>query len=494
MVGRAPDRPVGRVSRGESQVPSDPRSRWLEVVRRWQLDPSSPGDDDHWSPELDRASPDALREIQSEKVQASFAYLHACSPFYRRKFEAAGLQPRDVASVDDLWKVPITRKAEWVEDQAATPPWGTFSPLTQEEWTRRGWMFFATSGTTALPRAFRHTLHDRDLWSWIWARALWAQGVRPGDVLINCFGYGPFVAFWGAHYGMNLIGCPVIPAGGLDTQRRAVFIHTYEPTVLICTPSYALFLAETAAAMGHDPAASSIRLVVTAGEPGPCIAATKRRVERAWDATMLDIYGCTEMAMAPLGYQCLADGQRAEAPYSVHLLEDCYVAEALDPDSGEPSAPGEPGVSVVSNLFSEAQPILRYEMGDVFTPGERSCPCGRTHRLAVGGFLGRTDDMLKVRGIVVYPATFESVIRAVPGVGDEFEVIVDRADGGVDEVLVRVEAAAGDGAEPVAERTIDAIRAHIGLRVRCEALAPGSLERPQMKARRVHDRRAEVGA
>jgi phenylacetate-CoA ligase len=474
----------------------DARTRWLEIVRRWQLDPSGPASEDWWSPRLDRTSRDELPDIQSEKVQAAFAYLYECSPFYRRKFEQARLTPRDVSSVDDLWKVPVTRKAEWVEDQSANPPWGTFSPLTQEEWTRRGWMFFATSGTTALPRAFRHTAHDRDLWAWIWARALWAQGVRPGDVLINCFGYGPFVAFWGAHYGMNLIGCPVIPGGGLDTQRRAVFIRTYEPTVLICTPSYALFLAETSAEMGHDPATSSIRLVITAGEPGPCIAATKRRVEEAWGAKMLDIYGCTEMAMAPLGYQCLADSRRTEGPYSMHLLEDCYVAEAIDLASGEPSPPGEPGVSVVSNLFSEAQPILRYEMGDVFTLGESSCPCGRTHRQAVGGFFGRTDDMLKVRGVVVYPATFESVIREVPGVGDEFEVIVDRAKGGMDDVLVRVEAARGEPAalEPVARRTADAIRAHIGLRVRCEALEPGSLERPQMKARRVHDHRAAASA
>ena len=474
----------------------DPRTRWLEVVRRWQLDSSAPGGEQWWSPALDCADRDRLREIQSEKVEAAFAYLYADSAFYRRKFDEAHLTPRDVTSVDDLWKVPVTRKAEWVEDQAATPPWGTFSPLTHERWTHDGWMFFATSGTTALPRAFRHTRHDRDLWAWIWARALWAQGVRPGDVLINCFGYGPFVAFWGAHYGMNLVGCPVIPGGGLDTHRRAVFIDTYEPTVLICTPSYALFLAETAAGMGRDPAQSSIRLVITAGEPGPCIAATKQRIEAAWGATLLDIYGCTEMAMAPLGYQCLEDGRRAEAPYSVHLLEDCYVAEALHPDTAEPAAPGEPGVSVVSNLFSEGQPILRYEMGDVCTLGEGDCPCGRTHRRAVGGFFGRTDDMLKVRGVVVYPATFESVIRAVPGVGDEFEVIVDRADGGLDDVVVRVEAAPdadGDGAS-LAARTAEAIRAHIGLRVRCEALEPGSLERPQMKARRVHDRRAKASA
>ena len=470
----------------------DSKARWLEVVRKWQENADAPGSAEHWAPGLDAAPRDRLEEIQNEKLVAAFAYLYDCSRFYRRKFEDARLRPTDVRSLDDLWKIPVTKKTEWMEDQAANPPWGTFSPLTQEEWTHRGWMFFATSGTTALPRAFRHTLHDRDLWSWIWARALWAQGVRPGDVLINCFGYGPFVAFWGAHYAMNLIGCPVIPGGGLDTQRRALFIATYEPTVLICTPSYALFLGDALARMGKDPAASSIRLVITAGEPGPCIAPTKRRVEEVWAARMLDIYGCTEMAMAPLGYQCHIDAEKADPPYNVHLLEDCYIPEALDPGTGEPVAEGEGGVSVVSNLFSEAQPILRYEMGDVYTLGAGTCGCGRTHRTAVGGFFGRTDDMLKVRGLVVYPATFETVMRALPEVGDEFEVFIDRAEGGLDEVLVRAEPAPGSAVAPeaLARQVESAIRAQIGLKVGCEVVAPGTLERPQMKARRVHDRRS----
>ena len=466
------------------------------MVRHWQLDPDRPGSERYWSPELDCVDRGRLQEIQSEKLVAAFAYLYEYSPFYRRKFEAADLKAADVRSLDDLWKIPITRKKEWIEDQRENPPWGTFSPLSQEEWTRRGWMFFATSGTTALPRAFRHTIHDRDLWAWIWARALWAQGVRPGDILINCFGYGPFVAFWGAHYAMNLIGCPVIPGGGVDTERRALFIRTYEPTALICTPSYSLFLAEALARQGTDPRQSSIRTIVTAGEPGPCIPATKQRVEAVWGATMLDIYGCTEMAMAPLGYQCLEDATRSESPYGLHLMEDCYIPEAVDPASGEPVPEGEQGVSVVSNLFSEAQPILRYEMGDLYTLRDHGCRCGRSHRRTVGGFFGRTDDMLKVRGVVVYPATFESVIRGLPEVGDEFEVVIDRAEGGVDDVLVRVEPRDGAGldGQALARRVEDAIRGGIGIRVRCETLAPGTLERPQMKAHRVHDRRQEAGA
>lgn len=469
----------------------DAKEHWLAVVRRWQLDPDEPGSEAYWSPSLDRLGPDRLAEVQSEKVEAAFGYLYEASPFYRAKFEAAGLKPADIRSVEDLYKVPVTTKAEWIEDQAAHPPWGTFSPLSHEEWTRHGWMFFATSGTTALPRAFRHTTHDRDLWAWIWARALWAQGVRPGDVGIICFGYGPFTAFWGAHYGMTLIGCPVIPGGGADSGRRASFVRTYEPTVLFCTPSYALFLAQAFADMGEDPALSSVRLVVTAGEPGPCIPATKARVEQTWGARMVDIYGCTEMAMTPLGYQCLADASRPFPPYSCHILEDCYVAEAVDPATGQPLPEGEKGVSVVSNLYSEAQPILRYEMGDLFGLTGRTCPCGRTHRLAEGGFFGRRDDMLKVRGVVVFPATFESAIRALPEVGDEYEVVI-RNDSGVDDVLVRVEPAGPGSPERLGDAVAAAVRSQIGIRVRCEVVKPGTLQRPEMKARRVHDERRRV--
>jgi len=468
------------------------KAPWLQCVRRWQLHADAPAGDESWAPELERATRGQLEEIQSDKIAAAAAYLYEDSPFYRRKFDEVRLRPSDVRSVEDLWKVPITRKQEWADDIREHPPWGTFSPLRPEDWSRRGFMLVTSSGITGAPRAFRHTTHDRDLWAWMWARVLWAQGVRPGDLLINCLGYGPYTAYWGAHYAMNLLGCPVIPGSGVPTEQRARYIDAYRPTVLTCTPSYGLFLAESMRRLGLDPAASSIRLVIAGGEQGACIQATKRRLERAWGATALDVFGGAEVAMAPLGYQCGRDAARHRPPYSPHLMEDCYAVEIVDPTTGEPMAEGGRGITVISNLFSEAQPILRFEMADLMEVTSDPCPCGRTHRRAIGGVLGREDDLLKVRGRAVYPSEFEAAIRSLQEAGDEFEVVIDRPDGGLDEVLVRVEAAtAADVLDrrTLAASVVAAVRREVGLSVRCEVVAPGTLQRVEAKARRVHDRR-----
>jgi phenylacetate-CoA ligase len=467
------------------------KERWLACVRRWQAQPDGPGSDDCWAPELERAPRDRLEEIQSEKIAAAAAYLYEDSPFYRAKFDEVGLRPTDVRSVEDLWKVPITRKQEWADDVLLHPPWGTFSPLGSQDWGRRGFMLFTSSGVTGAPRAFRHTTHDRDLWAWLWARALWAQGVRPGDVLINCIGYGPYTAYWGAHYAMNLIGCPVIPGSGVSAEGRATYIDAYSPTVLTCTPSHGLHLAETMRRMGLDPAASSVRLVVAGGEQGACIPATKRRLERAWGATALDVFGGAEVAMAPLGYQCSADAGSDRPPYSPHLMEDCYAVEIVDPSTGEPMAEGSTGITVVSNLFSEAQPILRFEMADLMQVTSAPCPCGRTQRRAVGGVLGHEDDVVKVRGRAVQPSGFEAAVRSVAEAADEFVVVIDRRDGGLDEVVIRVEAAEGTRRDTraLAGRVVDAVRRELGLEVGCEVVPAGTLRRPEAKARRVHDRR-----
>lgn len=472
------------------------KERWLECVRRWRLHADAPGGDGCWAPELEQASRGRLEEIQSEKIAAAAAYLYEDSPFYRAKFDEARLRPSDVRSVEDLWKVPITRKQEWADDVHLHPPWGTFSPLRAEDWGRRGFMLFTSSGMTGAPRAFRHTTHDRDLWAWMWARALWAQGVRPGDVLINCMGYGPYTAYWGAHYAMNLIGCPVIPGSGVSTEGRAAYIDAYSPTVLTCTPSHGLHLAETMRRMELDPAASSIRLVIAGGEQGACIQATKRRLERAWGATALDVFGGAEVAMAPLGYQCAPDAARHLAPYSPHLMEDCYAVEVVDPSTGEPIPEGGTGITVVSNLFSEAQPILRFEMADLMRVTSEPCPCGRTHRRATGGVLGREDDVLKVRGRALQPSGFEAAVRSVDAAADEFEVVIDRRGGGLDEVLVRVEAA---GAADVDDRRltvgiVEAVRRELGIEVACEVVPAGTLRRVEAKARRVHDRRRVSGS
>jgi phenylacetate-CoA ligase len=474
---------------------TDMRSAWRQLVKQYMYHPDAPGADRYWVPETETASRARLQEIQNDKLSMAVRFLYEHSRYYRRLFDERKLAPDDVRTTDDLWKVPVLTKDALGDDQVQHPPWGTAAPLTEEVWSREGWLLFATSGTTALPRAFRVTRHDREVLTWMYCRALYAGGIRPGHVALNCFSYGPFSAFWGAHLALNVMGCSVIPGGGMDTRRRASFIAHYRPSILICTPSYALYLGETLRELGHDPARSAVRFLITAGEPGPCIPATKARIEGLWGAQIVDNYGSTEVAPAPLAYTCWEEAQQRDRPMNMHLTEDMYVPEVLDPDTWEPVAPGQRGVMVCTNLWSEGQPFLRYAIGDYLTVADHGCACGRTHVQAVGGFVGRPDDMVKVRGVVLFPSTIESIVRRVPDLTNEFMLLLTSGAGGLDELIVRVEAAAGvapDRYPTLDEAVREAIRTHVGIRAGVEVLAPGTLPRTEFKARRIEDRRLKA--
>ncbi len=476
---------------------SDIRERWRSLVRNHALNFDAPAADDCWEPQLEKCSRERIREIQSEKLAVAYRYLWECSQFYRRKFEEAGLGPESVNSLDDLLKIPLTDREQWLEDQEQNPPWGTFSPLRQEDWLNRGWMFFTTSGTTArCPRVFRHTSHDRDMWAYLGARALYTMGIRANrDIVINCFAYGTSVAFWGMHYSLTLMGIPVIPGGGANTERRVMFIHNYKPTVLLATPSYALYLGRKMEEMGLDPQQSSIRLLCCAGEPGACVPATKERMEKLWGAEMHDHFGCTEVAMPPLGYSCPYQvHKRNGTPVESHLMEDVYIPEVLDPETFKPVPEGTPGVLVVSNLYSEAQPILRYVMGDWITVTTTPCACGRTHARAIGGLRGRHDKLIKIRGLMFFPAAIEDAVRSLPQVGDEFRVVVDR-DGDMDQIRATIEPSpdvATQDERAIRGEVAKALKGTLGIRVDVEVVPYGSLERFEFKADRLTDRRPKL--
>jgi phenylacetate-CoA ligase len=472
---------------------SEVHREWLELGRRLARPYERPANDQHWAPDFECASREALHELQGQRLSVAYRYLWERSPFYRRKFQEAGLGPDSVRSREDLLRVPPTHREEWLADQERNPPWGSFSPLAEEDWLSRGWMLFTTSGTVAnAPRVFRHTTFDRDMWTWHGARALHAMGIRPGrDVAINCFGYGTSVAFWGLHYALNHMGIPVIPGGGSNTHRRIFFIEQYKPTVLLCTPSYASYLGRTMQDMGKDPAASSIRWIVAAGEPGPCVPATKDRIERLWGAKINDDFGCTEVAMSPFGYTCAEQVARTDGRVDVHLMEDVYVAEVLDRETWKPVAEGERGVLVVSNLFSEAQPILRYVMGDWTWLSTKPCICGRTHARAIGGLHGRSDQLIKIRGLLFFPAAVEDAVRAQGDLGDEFTVEITR-ENDLDRVLITVEPASQipksnyEESEKVVARQI---KGALGIEVDVKMVPYGTLPRTEFKARRLFDRR-----
>jgi phenylacetate-CoA ligase len=472
---------------------SDLRQRWLELGRKHARPYDKPANEKFWAPEYECASRDALRALQSERIALAYQYLWENSVFYRKKFEQAGLGPTSVRSIEDITKIPPTHREEWLADQAANPPWGTFSPLKDEQWLDRGWMLFTTSGTTAAsPRVFRHTTFDRDMWTWQGARALHAMGVRKGgDIAINCFGYGTSVAFWGLHYALNHMGVPVIPGGGSNTHRRIFFIEQYKPTVLLCTPSYASYLGRTMQDLGKDPAASSIRTIVAAGEPGPCVPATKERIETLWGAKVNDDFGCTEVAMSPFGYTCAEQVRRTDGQVDVHLMEDCYVPEVLDPETWKPVPVGQRGVLVVSNLYSEAQPILRYVMGDWTWLTTETCICGRTHARAVGGLHGRSDQLIKIRGLLFFPAAIEDAIRKNAALGDEFTVeIVKESD--LDKVRITVEPRSEIPKSNYEEhelQTARQIKGALGIDVEVKMVPYGTLPRTEFKAKRLFDKR-----
>jgi len=468
------------------------QEQWLETVRKYAANFSKPGHERFWCPELETAPRSRLLEIQSEKLVVAYRYLWDCSQFYRKKFEEAGLGPNSVQSLDDLTKIPVTQREEWLQDQEQYPPWGTFSPLSQENWLDSGWMLFMTSGTRAArPRVFRHTSFDKDMWSWLGARALYAMGVRRGDIAINCFGYGTAVGFWALHYALNHMGIPVISGGGANSERRAFLIHSFRPTVLVCTPSYALYLGRVMQECGHSPEDSSIRLIVVAGEPGACVPATKRRIESLWQAELHDDFGCTEVAMTPLGYTCPEQVRQKEHPVDVHMMEDVYIPEVLHPVTLTPVLEGERGVLTVSNLFSEAQPILRYVMGDWISVTTDPCSCGRTHARAIGGLQGRADSLIKIRGLMFFPATIEDSIRAQPDAGDEYRVEISRARN-MDRIKVSVEPNSPVPKANFSEleaRIARGLKGSLGIEVDVEVLAYGSLPRTEAKASRLVDLR-----
>lgn len=407
------------------------------------------------------------------------------SPMYANKLKSAGIAPQDIRSVEDLTSLPIITKKEMAETIHEDAPWGSYTAVDDATWYKRGWQVFSTSGTTGTPRSFRYTQYDRELWAWANARALYAMGIRRGrDVGMMLFGYGPHVAMWGMHHGMLLMGIPQLAAGGMDSRTRAVNILQQAPTVIACTPSYALHLSSVMAELGIDPASTSVRIIVAAGEPVP--EASKKRIEQIWGAEVHQFYGCTEAAPSCGGYTCEA-GQ-------MHFLEDTHILETVDPETHQPVEPGSRGISVVTNLMSEASPQIRFEVGDYTTLSYEQCSCGRSHVRCEAGFAGRSDDMLNIRGVTLFPSSVESVVRGIPELGEEFKVVLTRK-GELDELTLVVEQRDTSlSRADLAAKVENTFRAQLELRASVEVVDYASLPQTMFKAKRVEDRRQDAAA
>lgn len=427
-------------------------------------------------PARDRAE---LRDAQWSGLRRLLGEIFPANAFYRRKWAEAGVDPAAIGSLARFAGcAPFTVKAELARDQEACPPWGTNLTYPLERYTR----MHQTSGTSGRPLRWPDTPES---WEWLldgWTEVYRAAGVTAGDRAFFAFSFGPFIGFWMAFEAAERLGLLCLPGGGLSTVARVRSILDLGATVLCCTPTYALHLAEVAAREGIDLGRSRVRLILVAGEPGGSLPATRARLAQAWPgARVFDHHGMTEVG--PVTYECPA------CPGRLHLIERHYLAEIVDPATGEPSA-GRPGELVLTPLGRAGTPLLRYRTGDLvqpaFAPEAESvepCACGRCELALDGGILGRADDMVIVRGVNVFPSSVEAILRRFPEVA-EYQVTVQQEEG-LAELVLRVEPSPDCPDVGGLVKGLDAaLREALALRVPVLAVPPGSLPRFELKARR----------
>ena len=467
---------------------SETRRVWLETLEKHRHNFDTPDSDRYWSTSLDTASRDEIIAIQNDKLRALTPFLYENSGFYRRRFDRLGLTPTDIQTVDDLPKWPVVDKLEMAEDAAASPPYGTYCTIDEQVWSDRGWMLFSSSGSTGAPRPFRYTHIDREYWEWASARGLYAMDIRRGDSVFAMVGFGPHVWVWGAVYAFKRMRIAVIPGGGLDARARANIINRFKPTVIACTPSYALHLGRVMQTEGLDPRKSSVRTLFVGGEPAMGIDRTRELLEDLWGCRLVEFYGCTEVAPHAGGFSCPASVREGRTT-TTHLMEDVQVWELVDPETRDRVTEGERGLTVCTSLNSESSPQLRFLVGDFTVYDTSPCDCGRSHVRAVGAFKGRADDLINLRGIKMFPSQLEEAIRSVPGVADEYEIVLKTNPDGLDVMCIRVEHVDHQNPDSVAPRVAAEVRTRCEVRVDVDVLAPDTLPKTQFKAKRVRDER-----
>ena len=415
---------------------------------------------------LEASPADRLRAHQWRRFRAMAGELLATNPFWCARWGAAGVRSvEDLGGWDDFHRLPLTRKADHVEDQAAHPPFGTNLTYPRERYVR----VHQTSGTSGTPLRWLDTQESWEWWARCWGFVLRGAGVERHDRVFFPFSFGLFIGFWAGFEGARALGALAIPGGGQDSLTRLACMESLGATVLVCTPSYALHLVELARERGLDLAALPVRLTVHAGEPGAGIPAVRARIATGWGARVYDHAGMTEMGA--YGYECAAQA-------GLHVNESEFIAEVLDPVTGAAASEGE---LVLTNLGRVGSPAVRYRTGDRVRLAGVPCVCGRTFLRLDGGILGRLDDMLIVRGVNVFPAAIEGIVRRFEAI-DEFQIEVWR-DGHLDELRVLVEL---DGGGAGAARAVqEALRAGLGLRLDVQCVPLRSLPRYELKARRV---------
>ncbi|MBM4330130.1 MAG: phenylacetate--CoA ligase [Deltaproteobacteria bacterium] len=430
-------------------------------------------------PEIEGINRKALRELQNERLRWLIRRCLAKSEFYQEKFRKAGIKAAHIKTLDDLVHIPVVTKQELRDEQVHHPPFGRYTVAPAIDWRE----LHPSTGTTGAPVNTIWSEKDVENITEVTARTMWSFGVRPGDVIQNGFSYGLWVAGMSTHYAGKRLGCFVIPIGASMTNRQIDYMLNPGSTVLLCTPSFALHIAENLRERGIPPKQLKLRLGSFGGEGGTETAATRRKIEEGLGIAAYDYYGLAEIGPT-FASECTAKS-------GLHWAEDHFVIEIINPETMERCPEGEMGVLVITHLTREATPMLRYWTNDYARYDSSRCSCGRTHGRSPGGILGRADDMVIYRGAKFYPVQVEKVVRSYKELGDEFIIELTRDEqAGTDVCNVVCECAAPDADKAALQRRLqkdlkEELLVTPGIRLE----SFGTLERTTFKAKRIVDKR-----
>lgn len=416
-----------------------------------------------------------IRALQSERLRRTVEHVYQNVPLYRKRMDEAGVKPEDIHGIEDLHLLPFTNKTD-LRDEF---PYGLLAVPTEEIVRIQG-----SSGTTGKPIVSGYTENDVEVWTEMVARSLTAAGAGKQDIVQITYGYGLFTGGLGAHQGATRVGATVIPMSSGNTQRQLMMMHDLGATMLCCTPSYAIFLGESLREMGYDPKEFKLKSGCFGAEPWT--EEMRDKLESLFDINAYNIYGLTEIAGPGVAFECAAK-------CGMHINEDHVIAEIVDPATGEQLPYGESGELVFTTITKTGMPMLRYRTHDICVLDDTPCACGRTHT-RMSRITGRTDDMLIIRGVNVFPSQIESVLLKIPGVAPHYMLVVDRVNS-TDRLEVQVELTDEIFSDTVAD--IEKIRHQIGEQIKSvvgisatiKLVPPKSIPRSEGKSKRIIDQR-----
>jgi phenylacetate-CoA ligase len=429
-----------------------------------------------WKQDVECASPADLKALQSDRLEKLVSYIYASCPAYQRKLDAAKVSPDTIKSIDDIKRLPFTVK----EDMRDNYPYGLFS-CTQDRINE----IHISSGTTGNPTLVGYTKDDLKLWGDVMARVLCCAGAEPGDTIQIAYGYGLFTGGLGFHYGALEMGLRIIPTSAGQTARQLKIMQDFKPRILACTPSYALYMAEEAKEMGIDTTKGNWKIGIFGAEPWS--DSMRHEIEVIWNMLATDVYGLSEIIGPGVAQECQhKDG--------LHIFSDVFYPEIINPDTGEEVAEGEDGELTITTLTKQGIPLIRYRTRDVVSMRQEKCRCGRTSP-RISKIKGRTDDMIVVRGINVFPSQIEHVLIGIEGTQPYYQIVVDRQAHKLDEVEVLVEVEQKFFSDEIKHlnEIRDKIRKEIenvlSIGVKVTLVEPKKIPRSEGKAKRIVDKR-----